>query len=71
MAIEVRMRKVFWAPTRKRHYATLRQACRAEAGAILLKEWRQGGEEGHWHESPEWILHHEAMAEDFEREARK
>ncbi len=67
--IEARMKRVFWAPTRKRHYASLRQACRAEASAIFLKEWRVDGEEGHWSESEEWALHYEALAEDLERAA--
>ncbi len=68
--IETRMKKMFWAPTRRRHYATLRQACRAEASAIMLREWRIDGEDGHWSESEEWALHYEALAEDIERTAR-
>ena len=71
--IEIRTRKMFWAPTRKRHYATLRQACLAEAGAILTKEWYADGDgdEGRWTDSSEWVMHRNALAEDLEREARK
>jgi len=48
--IEARTRTMYWAPTRRRHYATLSQACLAEARAIIKRRFQEGGDEGWWGE---------------------
>lgn len=65
-AIELRLRKMFWAPTRRRHYSTLSLACRAEAGAIISREWRENGEEGRWGDNPDMIIRRDVLAREIE-----
>ena len=68
--IESRHRIMFWAPTRRRHYAKLSQACLAEAGAIVSREWREGGGEGHWSANPEEVINRSRIAAKIEADYR-
>lgn len=65
--IEVRQRRMFWAPTRRRHYATLHSACRGEANAIIRREWFEEGGEGLWSDHPEWCLRRAKLVEEIEQ----
>ena len=53
--IEARHRIVYWAPTRRRHYATLRQACCAEAGAIVKRRFIDHGGEDRWVDDERYV----------------
>jgi len=64
--IQARTRLAYWAPTRNRHYATLRQACLAEAGAIVKREWREGGGVGHWNDDDQERIRRNALAREIE-----
>jgi hypothetical protein len=68
--IEPRVKKLFWAPTRHRHYATLDQACRAEAGAIIKRQFYEEGGEGMWQDDPEMIVRHRKIASELEASFR-
>ena len=69
--IETRQRKMFWAPTKRRHYATLKQACQAEASAIITREWVEGGGEGRWLSHEEEAQRLAPMAREIERQFRE
>lgn len=69
-AIESRQRTMYWASTRRRHYANLRQACEAEARAIVSRAWRRRGCEEYWANDPEAIHVAAKLAIRIEREAR-
>ena len=68
--IEKRIKPMFWAPTRRRHYATLKQACLAEAGAIVRREWFDGGGVGNWTDHPEEIINRSKIASKLDSEYR-
>jgi len=68
--IEARQKRMYWAPTRRRHYATLKQACRAEASAIITRAWVDGGGDGLWLEHEEEAQRIGPMASEIERNFR-
>jgi len=70
MMIEKRQRTMFWAPTKRRHYATLKQACKAEASAIITREWVEGGGDGFWLENEAEAQRLGPMAAKIERDYR-
>lgn len=67
--IEARQRVMYWAPTRRRHYATLKQACWAEAGAKLKHKYRD--EDGHWTDIPRLHVVRARVARRLEAAARR
>lgn len=68
--IEARVRTAYWAPTRRRHYATLDQACRAEAGAIIRRQFFEEGGEGLWKDDLEMIVRRGKIKAELERAFR-
>lgn len=70
MKIDVRVKKMYWAPNRHRHYAKLRQACEAEARAIVKRAWYRRGNDGYWADDQEALAVVARLARRIERNAR-
>ena len=61
-AIEKRLRVMYWAPTRRRHYASINQAARAEAGARIAQKYPYKEEGQHWSANANLMLVRERFA---------
>lgn len=66
-----RTKVMYWAPTRRRHYANLSQAAQAEAGAMITKRWREQGESGLWGDNPSMVRLRWRLARMIESKYRR
>ena len=66
-----RSRMMYWSPTRRRHYASLRQACLAEAGAQISRKYPSEEIGWHWTNEDRMRIVQSRLARRIEHAARR